>query len=329
MSQVCDPRFPNNVSSLSECSPEHGRVCAVVVAYHPDSGIGDRIRRIREEIAAVLVVDNGSNANAVAELSAMQRAGEIDLILNESNEGIASALNRGMTWARGRGFAWALTLDQDSIVYPGILHAMKAIYAASADPHRVAVIGAAYDHKSDSAPLPDPKRVSAARGREVTVNITSGSLTSLAGYSTIGAFREEFFIDSVDQEFCLRARARGYIILASDVPLMTHSLGDYERERIFGLKIGHTNHSPLRRYYSSRNRLVLMREYATREPRWILDLCRRYVQDVVSVALFERRKREKLSAIVRGALDAMRGRFGRYTVLEETPGATSHGNRLA
>ena len=59
-------------------------MCAVVVAYHPDSGFAERVTRIGEEVAAVLVVDNGSNTEAVAELCAIQRAGEfVELVLNE------------------------------------------------------------------------------------------------------------------------------------------------------------------------------------------------------------------------------------------------------
>lgn len=43
--------------------------------------------------------------------------------------------------------------------------------------------------------------------RERKTLITSGMLIPLSLFGKIGMFREDYFIDSVDHEFCLRARA--------------------------------------------------------------------------------------------------------------------------
>ena len=77
----------------------------------------------------------------------------------------------------------------------------------------------------------------------------------------IGAFREEFFIDSVDYDYCLRARSRGFRVIKLCRVGMIHSLGEAEQNDIGPLKVYTTNHNPMRRYYMFRNSTVLAREY--------------------------------------------------------------------
>jgi len=49
--------------------------------------------------------------------------------------------------------------------------------------------------------------------------ITSGSLLPLATYADIGPFREEFFIDFVDTDYCFRARKEVDKLAASIVKI--------------------------------------------------------------------------------------------------------------
>jgi len=54
----------------------------------------------------------------------------------------------------------------------------------------------------------------------------SGSLLSLMAFKEIGPFREEFFIDSIDADYCLRLRKKGYKIIVACQAQMKHSVGE-------------------------------------------------------------------------------------------------------
>jgi len=90
-----------------------------------------------------------------------------------------------------------------------------------------------------------------------------------------------------------------------------HSVGDYERVRVLGMEIAHSIHPPARRYYITRNRLVLIGEYALKEPRWALGQIRRLIQDTLLMLLFERARRRKVVAMGLGAWHFLRRRLGR------------------
>src|SRR4030095_5315976 len=62
--------------------------------------------------------------------------------------------------------------------------------------------------------------------------ITSGTLLSLNAYDAIGRFRDDFFIDGIDHEYCLRARAKRYRILLMLAPLLVHSIGERKLVRV-------------------------------------------------------------------------------------------------
>jgi rhamnosyltransferase len=73
------------------------------------------------------------------------------------------------------------------------------------------------------------RREEAARaGRnwvEVPTLITVGSLISVAAFARIGPFREDFFVDYADIEFCLRARRSGYHVVQGVAPTIEHAIG--------------------------------------------------------------------------------------------------------
>jgi rhamnosyltransferase len=66
----------------------------------------------------------------------------------------------------------------------------------------------------------------------------------------------DYFIELIDQEWCFRARSMGYKIFVTPNSSMVHTIGE-STMNILGIKIGY--YSPLRRYYLSRNSILLVR----------------------------------------------------------------------
>jgi rhamnosyltransferase len=280
-----------------------GQVCAVLVSYHPDAELPRRAARILAQAGALVIVDNGSGEAACEMLRRIAADSRVSLVLNSANLGVATALNLGVERVRALGFAWMLLLDQDSDLRDDMLSSLIEVRAAYPEPARVAVIGAGFGEETRPAP--------AAAWQEVESVITSGSLIALAVHAAVGPFRDEFFIDYVDSEYCFRARAQGYRIIRTAKPLMSHTIGAPTRHDLLGIAKWTTNHSPDRRYYIARNDTVMLREYGGYAfGSWTLKSLDRRLRTCKLIVLYERSKLRKIAAVLAGWWDGVRGRMG-------------------
>jgi rhamnosyltransferase len=285
---------------------ESGRqVCAILVSYHPDAELPSRAARILEQAGALVIVDNGSGAATHEMLRRIAADSRVSLVLNPANLGVASALNLGMEQARASGFAWVLLLDQDTDLRDGMLASLIEVRAAYPEPARVAVIGAGFGEETRVAREPG------AAWEEVESVITSGSLIPLSVHAALGPFRDEFFIDYVDTEYCFRARAQGYRVIRTTQPLMSHTIGAPTRHDVLGVSKWTSNHSPDRRYYIARNDTVMLREYGGYAfGAWALKSLGRRLRTSRRIVLYERSKARKIAAVWAGWWDGVRGRLG-------------------
>jgi len=300
------------IDATRTTSPSPANICAVIVSYKPNwDHLREHIKGISAQTAAVVVVDNGSGPDVQRCLSTLTaEVRRLHIVPNSKNLGIATALNQGVNWATDHGFDWALLLDQDSELSLAMVEGLCSAYAADDRPNRLAALGANFEMRHLSGPA---IRVPAGKALQNVVAIaTSGTLLRLAAFGEVGPFRDEFFIDSVDNEYCIRLRAANWRVAITAQPLMRHSFGDARAIHVFGYHLSHTNHSPLRRYYGTRNGLVVIREYIfSREFGWTMTQIRRLIQEAALITLFEANRRAKLKAMALGAWHFLCGRSGK------------------
>jgi len=286
-------------------SPSLDTVCAVVVAYYPDGEFHARLRSLLPQVARVVVVDNTPVEGAACSLDFPEDAAKIHLISNRANLGISTALNQGLRHASEAGCKWALTMDQDTRCFPDMVSTLLGV-AATCVPAPAVVGGNYVDPRSKHF------KVVVGEAGDFLVQktvITSGSLVDVPTALAIGAFREDYFIDQVDHEFCLRARAHGHQVVISRKPVMAHSVGESGGVRFPWL--GELpNHSPLRKYYIARNTVVTVMAYWRREPGWCLRRLARLLLGLGGMALLEEQGFRKVRAFAGGIADGFRGRMG-------------------
>ena len=285
---------------MSKSALEKKNVCAVIVAFHPDEGFEKRVAGISEQVDRVVIVDNRSSPESSRALDRMAEKENVHLIRNTRNLGVATALNEGTIRARRLGYAWAFLFDQDSVLEEGALDELAAVLSGFDEADSPAVLGCNYrDVNSGRLRYPD-ESASGISWRERKTVITSGSLVSIAVYDDIGPFRDAFFIDHVDDEYCLRARRRGYKVISTCRPVMLHSVGAATLHRLLWKRTGTTNHSPFRRYYMTRNHIILIREYLAAEPKWVYDTAYSRIKSLVLMCLFEKQRPAKIRNVLRG-----------------------------
>lgn len=285
-------------------------ICAVVITCNPDTGWPERLDAIAKELSRFVVVDDHSDPAGIEMISrAVARHGG-HLIQNATKRGHAGVLNQGAAWVFDQGFRWALVFDHDTRPLPGIASELLGIYNRASAAEKIGVVGANYyDDRRERLKYQVP---SGSIGDWIvrTTVITSGSLIERDAFFSIGRFREELFVDAVDHDFCLRARSRGYQVVMSTKPLMTHSIGATTVHNFVGIQVSTTNHTAARRYYMVRNRIVLMREYLFRETGWVIQALYSILVDTIVVLLVEANRAAKARAMVVGTWHGLLGRLG-------------------
>lgn len=286
-------------------------VCAVVVSYRGGGEIRPTVSAVASQVEQIVIVDNGSDpeTRVVLERLRSEGRGRIRLILNDRNEGLSAALNQGLALSLEQGFEWTLLLDQDSVAHGGMVREMLRSYASLPLQERVAtaaVCAVATDPAlGDRIPAVVTTRF---LNRKITApdadvfvhfHITSGTLLKNSAVSATGMMNEFLFIDYVDFDYCFRLVRAGYRILLSARATFAHSLG-IRRQGVFG---AFREHGPLRIYYQTRNRLIVLGEHG----RYFRSFCYtesiRFAGKLLKILVAESEKMQKMRMVSCGIRD--------------------------
>lgn len=246
-------------------------VIAVVPTFRPDSTVVARLTALSAQVEAVIVVDDGSPDDAAPVLGQLRSSG-LEVVLGGQNRGIAAALNAGIRIALDRGATHVLTIDQDSTLPPDYVARCMSAFAISPPSSRVGIVCA--------ESIGDAPTIAGGRTPEgfgiLRVAIQSGFVISARCLRDCGLFDERLFIDYVDTEYCLRIAARGYRVVAAPGTRIEHALGEKMPLRRFGVpvrrdgvEVTYEYHSPVRRYFITRNSIDLYFRYLRTMPRWV------------------------------------------------------------
>lgn len=293
---------------------------ALIITFNPEPArLREVVAAIAPQVAAVLVVDNGSRDDFAAAL--VTGTTPLHLLALGDNYGIAAAQNIGIEWLRDAGMTHILMLDHDAVAAPDMVaRLLEEMQSRAARGHKVGAVGPLIHDPRRGAPAPFLRvtgsglveRVTAPDPGERSANvgflIAAGVLLPLAVLDDVGPMHEALFIDYVDLEWSMRAVARGYRLYGHYGTALDHRIGD-EPLRLFGR--GMMNHPPLRHYYLARNALALWRMPHAR-PFWkFRDALQLFARCLV-LAIIAPQRGAHLRMILRGFADGLRGRYGRF-----------------
>lgn len=282
---------------------------AVVVTYYPDKDALRHITTLCDQCQTVILIDNSHKPDAVS--LACRR----NLIIhrNGSNKGLAYALNKGIVSAHEAGLDNVFLFDQDSRVSPTYFRKMldfkrqvDSVYDRCAF-----YVPNFYDRNSRThARFPIIRPLSFrhvtcgcfnyAMGNGVLIAITSGMLINYQRYLKIGPFQDDYFIDFIDNEYCLKAGTKGLSVAVNCNVTLDHAIGNRKTYKIIGLSIKPNYHPPFRRYCIARNGLRTALAYSKDYPSFIFLIGLRFVHEVTSITFFEKKRNMKLWAFLLG-----------------------------
>ena len=268
---------------------------AGIVTFNPDiERLNENISAIINQVDKVVVVDNGSeNADDIKKILA--RLSQITLIELDENKGIAKALNEIGSYAVTYQFDYFLTLDQDSVVLPGLIDA----YSQYLD---LSKIGMLNSYHKDRNIKENPDGLDSVSEKELM--ITSATLMPTYLFNAGFTYDERLFIDKVDFDLNIRLRNAGYKLYEIPFYGLLHELGEIKTHNLLGHQIQTYNHSSFRRYYISRNTILLLKKFGfTKNTIGFL------IGDMgkeIKTLIYEKDKYKKTKAVFKGWVDGFK-----------------------
>jgi rhamnosyltransferase len=311
-------------SLLADRKDFMGKFAAVVVTYFPDTASIESLRKISNLCDKLIVIDN----TPIDTPSDFPRFKNVTIRKFPENVGLAAALNRGIRLAGQEDYENIFLLDQDSRPPIDFFKEML-IFKSKIDSmitNCALYVPNFYDRNSRTfAKFPLLTRftlkhatcaeIQSGPCRPATIAITSGTLMTYSGYKEIGPLRDDYFIDFVDNEYCLRAHKLGYRIAVNCNMTLDHAIGTRSVHKFFGVTIKPNFHSSLRRYYIARNGIRTALDYAYYYPSYVFLILARMIHESLSILLFEGNKHRKLRAMIYGIYHGIMGRMGKCQVI--------------
>ena len=281
-------------------SKEKLKVSGIVTLYNPTSDDIKNISTYLNDIDKLYIIDNTEGHD---NKDRIPKSNKIEYIFKNKNLGVAKALNIAAEKAIKEGYQWLLTMDQDTTFKKGIIDRMKK-EILKRDTSKIGIVTPWHNTKLvDKKPegeYDDPHDV-----------MTSGNLVNLKIWKKIGGYKDWFFIDGIDIEYCMNLHKNGYHILRINSIEIDHNLGDLFYKNIRGRLFLCTNHSAIRRYYIMRNYHYIKDMYLDYDASYCYSLVSQR-HNMIGVILFEKDKINKIKMYLRGLKDYKKGIKGKY-----------------
>jgi len=275
------------------------KIEAVVVIYNPDEYILDNISSYIDFVDKLYIVDNSEIKNVDIINKIKRLSSKCVYIDNNGNQGIGQALNIGAKFAIKNKANWLLTMDQDSKFEDNDLKIMLN-WIKSNNIENIGIV----------SPMHSENEQATHKFYE-TITMTSGNILNLSILDKLDFFNEKLFIDSVDTEYCLRLKQQGFLIKRIYDVILNHNLGDIQIYKFLGFSVKSSNHNAMRRYYMTRNRLYIYKEYYDIHPQFLKSDMRRAFIQFIKIILVEKDKLSKVKYTIKGIRDYYRGKFGK------------------
>jgi rhamnosyltransferase len=278
------------------------QISAIVTAFNPDDRLLAVVDAALHSCQEAIVVDNTPSGTPSLS-STLSGTARVRVLRPGRNLGLAGGLNVGVAALAPEATA-VLLLDQDSVLDRSIVYGLAAHLA---DPTVGIAAPSPIDAKFGGYLEPFAASRPVLSDRDVV--ITSGMLVRRRLLSEFGPFRDEFFVDHVDNDFCLRLRAAGVRIVQDRSLRLHQSLGIRQERKLFGVRLRTSRHPTWRLYWIARNGTVLIREHRRSMPLWSLQTSLSLCRWLLVRGLLESPRRPRIAAALHGFADGIRGRI--------------------
>ena len=288
------------------------KVAAIIVSYNPDKNLLDSVNLLISQVEKIIIVDNGSIEGKRKDISSIKDIDNerIEIIFNEENLGIATALNIGVREALKQGFNWILTMDQDSKASKDMVEKMFEVYNNIDEKERKSILSILPNFVDERIQSIEENSVMNTY-EYVDADITSGNLVNSEVFDKVGFFDDSLCIDLVDTDFCMRLNEKNIKMIKVRDAILYHSLGESQSVKSILGKFNTSNHSALRRYYMTRNRFYIWERYKDLNSFTLNRDKKLFKKEFIKIILGEKDKVNKIKMVFKGYKDYKKGIRGK------------------
>lgn len=261
---------------------------AIILTYYPEKELFSKdYLSFSQHVDKVIIWEN-TPAKDAPKYRYLQD-GQVDYMSNGCNS-ISKALNTIWHYAKQNGYDALLTMDQDSSFDDFKGYKEWACKMIDEEP---CICSPWYFGKMSEPMVFNQNHA-----------ITSGMIIPLSILDDINGYNEEFDIDAIDIDLCLRAKSKGYKILQNNQFVLNQRFGQRYEKIVFGKVFTGSEYGPKRLNGIFRNYIITYRrnkrpEYLKKNIHYIL------VNTIKNVIVCESNKLQKLYAIVKGCYQGL------------------------
>lgn len=293
----------------------------VTVTFDPEVAVLLRQLQALPPGCLKVIVDNASSPEARAQIAAMaDRVPNVCCVWNQTNLGLAAAINAGVRTVRDRAsdIPLVLLLDQDTEPRPDSCSALREGFERLRREGRsVGGVGpvlvdpdTGLQHGFHQCTRWRWHRVYPGLGAAPVPCASlngSGTLVEVALFLAVGGLDESLFIDHLDTDWSFRVVATGHGLWGIPSAVFDHRMGQAgKRLWFFGWRTW-PQRSARRHYFLFRNAVVLMRRSYVPRVWKTWALVKLAATALITLASGPQRG-EQMSSMIRGVADAVRRR---------------------
>ena len=275
----------------------------VVILFHPPKDVRENILSYIDDLDKLILWNNSQHEPIFSSEDNIYKEKIIEMG-NGDNVGLGIALNEAVNYAIKFHYTYLLTMDQDSFfVENDFAKYLNTVNNYSARGER-AIFAPNY--------IIHGKKLYAEQASlfESENSMTSGSLYPVEVFNEIGLFRDDYFIDIIDIEFCLRAKKYGITTKIVTDAYLNHKLGYQNKQYKFLWKaVSPNEYSPMRSYYMIRNIHITKKLYPDAGI-WKSYLFYYFYKRIFYIILYEKNKFKKIKSLLLGYVHGKKGITG-------------------
>lgn len=272
------------------------KITAVIISFNPNcESLFDNIKSYDKNVDEIIVVDNSTELDLKTHIKKMCENSQFIYHDMNGNKGIAAALNIGFDYAIKKRAEWVLTMDQDSS-FVSDLESYKS-YIRSNDCSKLLLLAPLYNYHNIS-------KIENIISSNPTIVPQSGNLVKLSNYIKLGPYREDYFIDFVDYEYCFRAKSQNLLLYQINSEILNHKSGVCTTISFLGIKYNYFESTPVRYYFVVRNGLKTAIIYKNLHSLFIV------LKTIMRIIILENNKIIKSKFILKGGRDFFKSKFG-------------------
>ena len=272
------------------------KVALLIVTFYPSVMQIKKFAEMLKYVDKLLIIDN-SCSKKINNLLKKIKNKDTEVIFNSSNFGISKPTNYFFDYLKNYPeYNWALLMDQDSLLEFDIHFILEKLHK-----NKIQVSGLNFSENNIANNIKSSPLL-----KKVKRHIHSGLIIHKSIFCSF-RYDENLFLDMADFDFCANIQKNNIDIYNIENFYIQHFVGNRSFNNFLFLRKFVTNHSPVRCFLMSRNRIIMKKKGFYN--RGYIDLILNQIKEILLTIMLEKNIYPKIKARILGFYCGINNRF--------------------